>query len=136
MLTNIYTTYFAALKKLPSDIIPISIAVSAPPKYSGLVYNRLYPPKDILLKYKRDKDEASYVREYTARILNNANPYEVLTELDKLASYWMENILRGDASKGVKIALVCYEKPEDFCHRHLVARWLKNINIPVEEYRV
>ena len=24
------------------------------------------------------------------------------------------------------IALCCYEKPTDFCHRHLVAEWLNN----------
>lgn len=24
------------------------------------------------------------------------------------------------------IALICYEKPSDFCHRHLVAQWLRD----------
>ena len=33
------------------------------------------------------------------------------------------------------IALVCYEKPSDFCHRHLVAKWInENTNIEVREY--
>ena len=27
-------------------------------------------------------------------------------------------------NKDIDIALVCYEKPGDFCHRHLVADWL------------
>lgn len=31
----IYTTYFANLKKLPKDILPISIAGKAPDWYNG-----------------------------------------------------------------------------------------------------
>lgn len=27
-------------------------------------------------------------------------------------------------SKEVHVALLCYEKPKDFCHRHLFAAWL------------
>ena len=38
------------------------------------------------------------------------NPQEILGEI--------LNLSEGD------IALVCYEKPGDFCHRHLVASWL------------
>jgi hypothetical protein len=36
--------------------------------------------------------------------------------------------------KGKDIALVCYEKPEDFCHRHLVAEWLKKFGYCCEEF--
>lgn len=32
------------------------------------------------------------------------------------------------------IALICYEKPSDFCHRHLVADWLNKNGIPCEEW--
>ena len=34
-----------------------------------------------------------------------------------------------------KIALICYEKSEDFCHRHLVAYWLKCNGYECEEYK-
>lgn len=30
---------------------------------------------------------------------------------------------------------MCYEKSEDFCHRHLVAEWLTGAGFPVEEFR-
>ena len=33
------------------------------------------------------------------------------------------------------IALICYEKPSEFCHRHLVADWLKEYGIEVEELK-
>jgi uncharacterized protein (DUF488 family) len=46
----------------------------------------------------------------------------VLLDLQKLA--------------GDKIpCLLCYEKPGDFCHRHIVAEWLhNNLGVHVEEF--
>ena len=35
---------------------------------------------------------------------------------------------------GTEIALICYEKPENFCHRHLVAEWLQEAGYQVQEY--
>ena len=32
------------------------------------------------------------------------------------------------------IALICYEKPTDFCHRHLVADWFNKNGIRCKEY--
>jgi SAM-dependent methyltransferase len=32
------------------------------------------------------------------------------------------------------IALICYEKPSDFCHRHLVADWLNENGIECKEW--
>ena len=29
--------------------------------------------------------------------------------------------------------LLCYEKSEDFCHRHIVAAWLRHYGYEVEE---
>ena len=33
----------------------------------------------------------------------------------------------------IDFALVCYEKPSDFCHRHLVADWLNKNGYDCEE---
>ena len=32
------------------------------------------------------------------------------------------------------VALVCYEKPSDFCHRHLVADWLNKNGFECKEF--
>ena len=37
-------------------------------------------------------------------------------------------------NKDIDIALLCYEKPDDFCHRHLVADWLNKNGYKCEEY--
>ena len=36
--------------------------------------------------------------------------------------------------KGKDIALICYEKPGEFCHRNIVREWLKEFGYKVEEY--
>lgn len=38
------------------------------------------------------------------------------------------------ANPNQHIVLVCYEKPADFCHRHLVADWMKQHGIQMEEW--
>lgn len=34
------------------------------------------------------------------------------------------------------VALLCCEKPSDFCHRHLVADWFRKNGVPCEELNV
>jgi hypothetical protein len=29
---------------------------------------------------------------------------------------------------------LCYEKPQDFCHRHLVSDWMRSVGINIEEF--
>lgn len=124
MITEIYTSYFANIKNLPADVTPVSICQKPPEGYTGLMYKKLAPPSALITEYKKKKDENSYIRKYTEQVLSTLNPYTVLKELNTLVP-----------GESKKIALVCYEKPGDFCHRNLVARWFRNINIPVKEFR-
>lgn len=120
---TIYTSYFAKLKKLPSDVVPISICAKPPAWYSGLQYKRVAPTYNILMKYKGDHNEADYIEQFNVVVLNRLNPKAVVDELSKLS---------GDADK---IALLCFEKSSDFCHRHLVAKWLTDNGYPCEEWK-
>lgn len=54
-------------------------------------------------------------------------------KVDKVV-YDLEEMVRKQYGKNKDIALVCYEKPSDFCHRHLVAKWLKENEYNVEEW--
>ena len=54
-------------------------------------------------------------------------------KVDKVV-YDLEEMVRKQYVKNKDIALVCYEKPSDFCHRHLVAKWLKENGYNVEEW--
>ncbi len=119
----IYTTYFAKLKSLPKDVLPISICGKAPTWYTGLQYKKLAPKYDFFMKWKENHDNDYYIKCFNEQVLSELN---VLTVLRNLI-----DMMNGEYKH---IALVCYEKPTDFCHRHLVADWLNKNGIECKEY--
>lgn len=119
---RIYTSYFAMLRYLPENIIPISICSKAPAWYTGLQYKKLAPKYDFFMKWKETHDNDYYIKCFNDQVLNKITVDEILNDIKNLA---------GNAD----IALICYEKPNDFCHRHLVADWLNKNNILCEEWK-
>lgn len=112
----IYTSYFARIKELERNgIIPISICAKAPNWYTGLQYKKLAPKYDFFMEYKRTHDSEHYIKCFDKQVLSNLDPIRVYQELCSLAN-------------SDNFALICYEKPSDFCHRHLVANWLNKNN--------
>lgn len=70
----------------------------------------------------KDVTEDSYIQMYNGQVLARLNPGGVVKMIEQL-------------SGGRDCALLCYEKPGDFCHRHLIADWLnKSLGIGVEEF--
>lgn len=118
----IYTTYFPNLRKLPASITPVSICGKAPDWYKGLQYKKLAPKYDFFMKWKETHDNNYYVKCFKEQVLNKLHPDEVLAEIYALA-------------QTRDIALVCYEKPGDFCHRHLVADWLTENGFETHEWQ-
>ena len=123
----VYTTYFARIKDLPDNVIPIAICSGHLPE--GLQHLRWYKklgPKWSFFKiWKQTHDNDYYTKHFNQEVLGVLNPDEVVKELNKfIRNYPIDT----------SIALVCYEKPEDFCHRHLVADWLTKAGYPVKEY--
>lgn len=121
----IYTTYFAQLKKLPKDITPIAICGWPPTGYIGPEYRTLAPKYDFFAKWKATGDNDYYIKCYYEQVLANLNPARVVADL-----YYQI----GKAPCSCDIALVCYEKSTDFCHRHLVADWLRSHGYECEEF--
>lgn len=119
----IYTSYFAKLKELENhNIIPISICGKAPDWYKGLQYKKLAPNYGFFMEWKKNHDNDYYIEHFKAEVLDAAT---VIREL----SYLVPNV------NGKDIALICYEKSSDFCHRHLVAEWLNQNEFVCEEWR-
>ena len=116
----IYTSYFAKLNKLPPNVVPISICGKAPAWYNGLQYKKLAPKYSFFSEWKKNGDNNYYIEHFNDEVLSTLSPQTVYNELLKL-------------SGGKDIALICYEKPTDFCHRHLVAEWLTANNITCDE---
>ena len=122
----IYTSYFANLKNIPSDIVPISICGKAPDWYTGLQYKKLAPKYDFFMKWKETHDNDFYIKCFEDRVLSATCVNSVIKDLYDMARQFNPNFKH--------ICLICYEKPSDFCHRHLVAKWLQNNGIQCKEF--
>lgn len=122
----IYTTYFAKLKSLPKNVIPVSICGKAPDWYKGIQYKKLAPKYSFFIEWKKNHDNDYYIEHFNKEVLSGLSQLKVLTELQcMLPEEIKENMeVPFYSSEKYHIALVCYEKPGDFCHRHLVADWL------------
>lgn len=119
---KIYTSYFANLKNLEKeDIFPIGICCYPPKWFNGPNLGAIAPTPDILEKCR--SSHAEYEKRYKAEVLSIFK--DVSTLINKI-SY---------ISGGKDVALCCYEKPSDFCHRHIVAKWLEEqAGIEVKEF--
>ncbi len=106
-----FTSYFANVKKLPADLVPVSIARGSPRGFTGKKELRLAPSWAMLKMTKPDYD---------------ALFADILAKLDPAELY---------APLGENAVLLCWEKPGDACHRRLVAEWLEAaLGIEIPEY--
>lgn len=118
----LYTTYFSKLRSLPDTITPIAICGKSPEGYGGLQYKKLAPKWSFFSEWKKTHDNGYYVKHFDAEVLSTLDPNKVYQELVALAG------------GNTEIALVCYESPEKFCHRHLVRNWLMINGFQIKEF--
>ena len=112
------TSYFARLKEIS---YPVSICGRAPEWYKGPQYKKLAPKLWFFQLYKSgDLDAKGYTEAYKEEVLAPLDPKEVY---EKLCSFYNTS----------EVTLLCYEKPGDFCHRHLIADWLNAAGYDVQE---
>lgn len=124
-----YTGYFAKLKYYEEQgLIPIAICGGIPKWYSGLWYKKLAPKWSFFNEWKNGTehkgDNEYYILHFNEEVLKNINPSEIEKELKTLAKRRTSD----------KIILLCYEKPGDFCHRHLVSDWFNQNGIFCKEF--
>ena len=114
---KIYTSYFGNLKKLAKEgIKPVAISLYPPKWYSGAKIGILAPQRPLLKMQEK---------EYTVAFKEM---------LSTITTEQIEFVLK-QQDEGKPIALLCYEVPTDFCHRHLVAKWLnKKYGLNVTEF--
>lgn len=119
---KIYTSYFANSKKLHKEsIVVIGIALYPPKWFAGPSLKMVSPSYDILHNSKSQED---YEQRFSSEILAHRDPNVFLNNIERLAN-------------GKDVALCCYEKPGDFCHRHLVAKWMnEKLGLQIEEFGV
>jgi hypothetical protein len=132
----IFTSYFAKIRKFPTNVIPVAICASVPSWYTGARYTKLAPDYDMLMQWKIDHRNDDYTECFNSVVLGELDAFKATHELHMLLPEEVRKQM--DCSvwqcSNWHIALVCYEKPSDFCHRHIVADWLCGHGIPCEEW--
>lgn len=108
----IYTSYFSSRKWELTK----GISIARYNKFwKGESYPSLFPTFSILHDYKNGLiNEKEYERRYISEVLSKLNPAKVYQDLNNKV-------------------LLCYEKSGDFCHRHIVAKWLNDNGFKCEE---
>lgn len=116
---QIYTSYFSKLSKITN---PVSICGKAPDWYTGPQFKKLAPKYGFFKDYKDGKiDSTEYTKQFYEQVLSSLTREDVLFALNHFYPNAKE------------VTLLCYEKPSDFCHRHIVADWLNEGGIDVKE---
>ena len=111
----IYTGNFANVGiYIKAGLTPISIARWAK-HFTGETYIKLAPPYAII-----KMEGEAFIKRYYSDVLDRLDPHKVVEEIDAISH---------------NPILLCYEKPEDLCHRQIVRDWLYAAGYNSEEYR-
>lgn len=123
----IFTSYFAKMRKFPENVFPVAICAIVPSWYTGACYKDLAPDYDTLMQWKCDHNNDDYTECFNAVVLDKLDIHRVVMDLQLLLPYETRGKMQSAVSVNpdYHIALLCYEKPDDFCHRHLVADWFR-----------
>ncbi len=107
----IFTSNFKTAGHL-SQAVAISLGV--PRGWAGQRYTRLAPNRRLV----KIMDPTTFTRLYKAEVLDKLDPMKVIRDL-------------GDDN----FIILCWELPGEFCHRRVVAAWLrKHTGVLIEEF--
>lgn len=122
-MTNlIYTSYYANCRYFDENKFAfISISGKTPENWCGETYKKLAPSWGIWREWHdscvnadektKELANARYTERFNKEVLAKLNPMDVLNDIRNMS------VCRTPV-------LMCYERPNEFCHRHLVAKWL------------
>lgn len=125
---KIYTSYYGRLRDLKENcpnVLPVAISGKAIDGFDkSLHFNRLAPTWDIWKEWHDSTNPYKDYR-YQLRFFN-----EVLSKVDKQAlllefQETLDAYSKAEGKNYDSIVMLCYEIPSKFCHRHIVAEWLK-----------
>lgn len=116
---KIYTSYFGNKRNLDKAGIKIICVAVIKPRYMAVDQILSVAPTRYMISSACSEDE--YLRLYN-QILSNLNAHDIVAKIESL-------------SGGHDVALCCYEKKKEECHRYILAKWIeKNTGIKVKEY--
>ena len=106
----IFTSNFKIAGHLPQAVV---ISRGIPRGWCGARCSVLAPPRPLI----KIMDEAAFIPLYRAQVLDRLDPFKIIQDLGQ------DNFI-----------MLCWEAPGEFCHRRVVAAWMrKHTGILVEE---
>lgn len=121
----VYTSYYAKIKKIEGNNLYCSISNTVPPWIEDKVtkcLRQVYPKFSDVADFKHG---VISWKEFENRYIEHVNMYVLYTLKETLLDYEKEYD---------NVFLLCYERPTDFCHRHILRRMLNNIGMEIREY--
>ena len=118
---TVYTSYFGMSRRFPKEkFIKTAVCYSVP---RGIgIWNSVGPSAELVFGMKRGEITKEYYEECYYQML--------LDRKDQIAQN-IPYLKNGERD----VVLLCYEKPTDWCHRHILARFLKEqFDLEVVEY--
>jgi len=107
----IFTSSYKIAGHLPQAV---AISRGIPRGWQGRRCQELAPPRDLIKIMEPEK----FIPLYRAQVLDRLDPMQVIREMG-----------------GDNFIMLCFEPPGEFCHRRVVAAWLrKHIGVLVEEF--
>ena len=142
-----FTSYYANYRNIPKDYLCIGISRTCPEWFNinqeslGNFYwvkdNVLSPPADLLDGFKNGSiDINEYKKRYIAHLFSWIEKDRMYKDIPDYMKQ-MDEFFSTCSTPWKGLVFMCYESPNEFCHRHLFRRLLTNIyNIECEEYGV
>lgn len=136
---DLFTSYYANLKKIPMDYAAIGISIVCPDWLKGdkspsnfyFWDDNLFAPSiDLLFEIKNGKIDQSI---YTLRYYKELNErFHFKEDKGKSLLLHIEDLKRRFFDYSA-IVFLCYEKPTEFCHRHLLRDLLFYYGVSISE---
>ena len=125
---TLYTGYFARTDiYVVHNLLPVSVSASVPNGFDYPAFKSIAPSWNLIHLYK---DGLISVTDYTKEYLSSLSKLTENAVLEDCKDY-----LRISSCDG--IVFCCWEAPDKFCHRHLLADYIKdNFSLVVEEYKI
>jgi hypothetical protein len=107
----IFTSNFKIAGRLPQAV---AISLGVPRGWQGRRYKALAPARDLIKIMEPER----FIPLYRAQVLDKLDPMQVIQDLG-----------------GDNFIMLCFEPPGEFCHRRVVAAWMrKHTGVLVEEF--
>jgi len=123
-MNKIYTSYYGNRKIDPDKYYLVQISNSKPSYYKvDADVKFLHPDWRIVSDHKAGRiTDADYKYEYLEQLYSNEKL--ILNTLVHI-----KNVAKKD------VVLLCYEKPGDFCHRHILTEWFNDVATKNRNYK-